>query len=334
MTRLTIVLPCHRAEQYLDACLESVLTYRGDDLQVVAVDDASPDATGAMLETWARRDARLRVVRLAENAGPGPARNIGLEHADGEYVWFVDADDWLPVGSVEAVLDRLSTEPDLLLIDHAEVHGDVVLPMRTTDRVGRLGPPVHVVEVPRLLRLPPSPCTKIFRRSIVDKAGLAFPPGRYEDAYFSPALLMAVDRIEVLERVCYLYRQRPTGSTTTSTAAWHFDVFDQYQRAFARLDEAGEAFEGLRPELFRVMVDHYLVVLGHRTRLPGDRRREFFRRVVRDFARYEPRAGYPRPAGLAGLKHGLVRLGWYPPYAALRKAYRLLPRSSPVQRDR
>jgi CDP-glycerol glycerophosphotransferase len=333
--RLTIVLPCHRAEQYLNECLDSVLAYRGDELEVVAVDDASPDATGAMLETWAKRDARLRVVQLAENAGPGPARNVGVEHAAGDYIWYVDADDWLPPGSVEAVLDRLAThEPDLLVVDHAEVHGDLVLPVRTADRVGVLSPPVRVVDVPRILRLPPSPCIKIVRRSILDKAALRFPPGRYEDAFFSPAVLMAVDRVDVLDRVCYLYRQRPSGTTTTSTADWHFDVFDQYQRAFGRLDEAGDALEALRPELFRVMVDHYLVVLGHRTRLPRERRREFFRRVVRDFARYIPPSGYPRPAGLAGLKHSLVRLGWYPPYAVLRRAYRLGPRKSPVQRGR
>ena len=125
----------------------------------------------------------------------------------------------------------------------------------------------------------------------------------------------------MLHQVCYLYRQGTPGSTTTSSADWHFDVFDQYERLFALTPT-------LRPELYRVMVDLYLVVLGHRTRVPAGRRREFFRRVVRDVKRFRPVEGYPGPGGVGGVKHALVRLGFYPPYAMFRWAFRMLPRSA------
>src|SRR5262245_11992893 len=120
---LSVVVPVFRVPQYLVMCLDSILCGAPPGVEVIAVDDCSPDACGELLDAYAARDSRLRVVHLERNGGLGPARNAGLEHATGRYVWFVDSDDWLPTGSVAAVLDRLAlTRPDVLLVDHIRVH--------------------------------------------------------------------------------------------------------------------------------------------------------------------------------------------------------------------
>lgn len=316
---LSVVVPCYRAEAYLRDCLDSVLAHEGGDLEVVAVDDASPDGTGALLAAYAARDPRVRVVRRATNGGPGAARNTGLEHAAGEYVWFVDADDWLPPGAVGAVLDRLAaTGPDVLVVDHAEVYGEVTVARRTPANADRAA----------LLRLAQSACTKVVRRGLLDEAELRFPPGLYEDAWFSPALLLAAERIDALHQVCYCYRQRTDGSITNSPSGRHFEVFDQYARLFDRAKGAYTA------DLFRVMVDHYLVIAGHRSRLPAGQRRAFFRRMAADYTLRLPSGGYEVPGGVQGLKHRLVRRGAYLPYAALRLAYRLAYRPARRAPDR
>ena len=90
---LSIVVPTWRAERYLPRCLDSALAGTDDRIEVVGVDDASPDGSGALLDAYARRDHRVRVLHLATNTGLGPARNAGLAQARGRYVWFVDADD-------------------------------------------------------------------------------------------------------------------------------------------------------------------------------------------------------------------------------------------------
>ena len=122
--RLSVVVPVYRVEAYLKQCLDSVLD--GDDrVEVIAVDDASPDGCGDILDAYARGHSTLRVVRLPHNVGLGLARNAGLAEATGDYVWFVDSDDWLPAGSVGAVLTALDAErPDVLLVDHLRVHED------------------------------------------------------------------------------------------------------------------------------------------------------------------------------------------------------------------
>ena len=107
MTLLSIVLPVYKVQGYLRQCLDSVLEQSFRDFEIVAVDDCSPDHSGTILAEYATRDPRVRVLSLPENVGLGRARNAGLAQATGEYVWFVDSDDWLAAGALIAVADRL-----------------------------------------------------------------------------------------------------------------------------------------------------------------------------------------------------------------------------------
>src|SRR5215471_5853035 len=112
---ISVVLPVGNVAEFLPACLDSVLGEPGQpggDLEVIAVDDASRDGCGAILDRRAGQEPRLRVIHLAENAGPGPARMRGLAEATGAYVWFVDPDDLLADGRLAA------GRPDVLLIDY------------------------------------------------------------------------------------------------------------------------------------------------------------------------------------------------------------------------
>lgn len=90
---LSVVIPVYGVERWLDACLESVCVPALADAEVICVDDCSPDACPAMLDAWAMRDPRIRVLHLPENHGQGYARNRGLELATGDYVYFLDSDD-------------------------------------------------------------------------------------------------------------------------------------------------------------------------------------------------------------------------------------------------
>lgn len=321
---LSVVVPIHRVEPYLAECLESILREAGAELEVVAVDDASPDRSGEIAAGYARRDPRVRVVRLARNVGLGPARNAGLERATGEYVWFVDSDDRLPPGAVPAVLERLATtRPEVLIVDHADVfEGDHrAVPGNPAGLLAGLAGRRRLADHPQLLRLAQSACTKIVRRGLLVETGLRFFPGWYEDSSFSNPLLLAAVEVEVLDRVCYHYLQRAAGGITRTVSPRHFEVFEQYRRLFDVM-AANPRYEPFRPELFRLMIDHYLVIIGNRRRVPTRMRRAFFRRMTEDYRVYHPGNGYQLPPGLAGLRHRLVRRNAYLPYWLLRLAHR------------
>ncbi|MGH3735743.1 MAG: glycosyltransferase family 2 protein [Micromonosporaceae bacterium] len=323
--RLSVIVPVYDVEQHLTECLDSIFGYPGGDLEVVAVDDASPDGSGAMLDAYARREPRLSVVHLADNRGLGGARNAGLDHVTGEYVWFVDSDDWLPEGSVAAVIDRLAAyRADLLVIEHADVYPGAAPARRPAGAaLDGAAPPVRLAAHPKLLRLTQSSCTKIARRTLIADSGLRFRPGWYEDCSFSHPLLLAAGTVDVLERVCYFYRQQ-TGGITSTLSDRHFEVFDQYQALWEFVD--GGDYGRFRPELFRLMINHYLVILGNEWRLSQGSRRAFFGRVVADYRRRLPPEGYDVPGGVEGLKHRLVRANAWPLYAGLRWVYRVVGR--------
>jgi CDP-glycerol glycerophosphotransferase len=320
---ISVVVPVYRVEAYLDECLRSILADHGDDLEVIAVNDSSPDRCGEILDEYARRDSRLRVVHLSKNVGLGLARNAGLAYATGDYVWFIDSDDWLPAGAVAAVRARLAiTRPDVLIIDHAEVHpGGRTIARRSADLLGGIQPPLHLGERPQLLRLAQAAWSKPVRRSFLHELGLRFGAGWYEDCAYSHPLLMAAASIDVLDEVCYFYRQRPTDRITTTISNRHFEVFDQYENLFMEVDAAGRRYEPYRAELFRLMINHYLVILGNTARLPARSRRDFFRRIVEHYRRWLPDGGYQVPPGVTGIKHHMVRRDAWPAYAALRHTH-------------
>ena len=288
------------------------------------VDDASPDRSGEIAEKYASQDPRVHVERLSQNLGLSGARNTGLTRARGDYVWFIDSDDWVPDGSVAAIQERLlTTRPDVLLVDLVSIYPDGRESSGTPPGLLRgVDDPGPLSRYPWLLELPHSACTKIVRRELLDEINLRFIPGWYEDCSFSHPLLLGSDRIDVLDRVCYCYRQRASETITKSVSPRHFDVFDQYERVWQAVEEAGGRYDQFRPELFRLMLNHLLVIVGNELRLPAELRREFFRRTAGAYRRYLPPGGYRPPRGVGWIKHRLVRHNAYRAWAALRFAWR------------
>jgi glycosyltransferase involved in cell wall biosynthesis len=330
---LTVVVPVHRVEKYLHQCLDSVLADDRPEIEIVAVDDCSPDRCGELLDEYARLHDRVRVLHLAENVGLGPARNAGLAQARGRYVWFVDSDDWLPAGSVAAVLDRLTelNRPgrrpvDVLLVDHLRAYSDGGLLPDPSSRLLRAAPEhplAGLAEHPELISVQHTAWNKVLRRAFLTEAGLSFQPGWYEDCSFSHPALIAAARIGVLDRVCYDYRQRSQGGAITRTSSpRHLEVFDQYEWLFGWLDRNAHRAAPWRPHVFQLMINHYIVIVGNEERVPVDLRRTFFRRMAAHYHEFRPAAGYPRPAGLTGVKHRLVGWGAFGLYAGLRRSYR------------
>ena len=103
---VSVIIPVYNTERYIDRCLESVLSQSAGDIEVICVDDASVDGTPALLAAWKERDSRIRVIRNPENMLESVSRNVGLEAARGDYVYFIDSDDWIDPGYLEAMLEH------------------------------------------------------------------------------------------------------------------------------------------------------------------------------------------------------------------------------------
>ncbi|MFI7604922.1 CDP-glycerol glycerophosphotransferase family protein [Micromonospora sp. NPDC049366] len=326
MTLISFVVPAYRVQGYLRECLDSILGQPVDDLEVIAVDDCSPDDSGEIITEYAARDQRVQAVRLTENVGLGPARNIGLDRATGDYVWFVDADDWLAPDCLPDVVERLrTTRPDVLLVDHVRVHWNDTATRSAMHEVFPTPPgegTFRLRERPEAMCLLHTAWNRVVRRQFLVDLGLRFAPGWYEDVSFSYPALMAAQRIGVLDRVCVNYRQRRAGAITRTRGDRHFEVFPQWHRVFHLMDDWGSAVDELRPAVFERMIWHYLTVLGNGQRIAPELRPAFFAQITADYARWLPAGGYPAPDGVEGLKHRLVATGRWRTFSALRAANR------------
>src|SRR5260370_14351488 len=230
MPLISVVIPVHGVEDYLDRCLDSVLSEPAVPLEVIAVGDAAPDRCGAILA--ARRDPGLRVIRTPAAVGPGPARALGAKEATGEYVWFVDGDDELAEGALAAVAGPLTRlRPDVLIIDFEYLYPD-----GTTSPSGGAkylnGPQARTLaDHPALIHLTMTAWSKVFRRDFLAGLGVSFGssgPAPHEDVPVTTMALLTAKRIGVLNPVCYRYRRPRPGSSLAAATVPQFHILNPY----------------------------------------------------------------------------------------------------------
>ncbi len=277
MVLISVIVPAYGVQAYIRECLQSVLEQDFADVEIIAVDDCSPDLSGQIIDEVAAADPRVRPLHLTENAGLGGARNAGVEAATGRYVLFLDGDDTLAPGSLSAIADRLDygDDPQLLIYNYARVWWDGRRAVSWADEVlASLSASVFVPrEHPRLFNLLPIACNKVYRRDFLQELGLRFPTGYYEDIAFTYTVLLEAETAVSLNRVVLLYRQRRAGSILGSASPRHFDVFGRYDEVFAELDRRSVALP-LRKHIYDIMVNHYVTILRHAERLaPADKPR-------------------------------------------------------------
>jgi CDP-glycerol glycerophosphotransferase len=354
---ISVVVPVYGVRQYLGECLDSVLgrasaalpdvgrpgagqldggsaglAQPATGIEVIAVDDASPDGCGALLDDRASVDKRLAVIHLATNGGPGNARNVGLARATGSYIWFIDGDDLVPAGALAAIEARLAADrPDVLLIGYQDLHPDgSTAPGGGADLL-RSAPSgtFRLADAPELINLTMTSWSKVLRREFLIGLDEPFRPGIHEDVPVTCAALLA-GRLGTLARVCYSYRRSRPGSFMATRGSGHLAIFDAYEDVFGLLGKrlaAGDqgATEAVQAAVFERAIWHYTSVLqagigiGPLRRgglVPRRGRRAFFSRMHADFVRYAP-ASYRHPPGARGAKLRLVERDAYVTYEML-----------------
>ncbi|MGW2310024.1 bifunctional glycosyltransferase/CDP-glycerol:glycerophosphate glycerophosphotransferase [Actinomadura luteofluorescens] len=322
---LSIIVPVHKVQGYIRQCLDSLLDPDLPNLEVIAVDDRSPDGCGEILDEFAERDPRVKVRHLEENVGLGRARNIGLDMATGDYVWFFDSDDHATEGAVRAICDRLAeTRPDVLVFDYARSYWNGKVKRSIINHLFREPPAPDVftlAERPSVLEMMMTAWNKAIRREFLLDLGLRFSGGYYEDVNVTYPILMAAERLSLLDRVCYIYRQRRRGAITKTASAKHFDAFAQYDRIFEFMDAMGAKADPFRPLMFDRTIWHLLVIIERPDRVHESEKARFFAEMSKTYGKYEP-AGHVPPDDKPFLadKHQMIKAGDHRGFERVRAA--------------
>jgi glycosyltransferase involved in cell wall biosynthesis len=225
--RVSVVVPVYDVERWLPESLDSLLSQAGVDLEVVVVDDGSPDGSGSIADAYAARDDRVQVLHVA-NGGLGSARNVGTERVTGDYLGFLDSDDVLPPGALAtlaATLDESGSDFATGSVARWEADGLHEPPwMARLHRERRHG--LTAREHPEILG-DVFAWNKLFRRSFWREQGLEWPEGvRYEDQPTTTRAFLA-GTFDVIPEVVYHWRIRHDGTSITQQRASLADLRDR-----------------------------------------------------------------------------------------------------------
>lgn len=299
MVFFSIIVPIHDVAAYLPDCLSSILEQSFADFEVIGVDDSSRDSSGSILDGYATADPRVHPIHLADQVGPGLARNAALDVAVGDYVLFLDGDDTFAPNSLSEIAKGLTLAdlPDVMVFNYSRTWPDGTTSLPPDGAVfAELGRTTFTPRSkPAILGPPGFSCTKACKREFLEATDLRFGPGIYEDISWSYLVLLNARTVIARDWVVVLYRQRPAGSILNTTSAAHFDVFDQYDLVFRFLDQE-DVSAAVRTRIYETMINHFVAIWQHPGRLVKSDRRPFLTRASQLAVKYQPvkAAGVPR----------------------------------------
>ena len=214
---ISIIIPIYKVERYLTACLDSVVNQTYRNLEIILIDDASPDGCGEICNKYAAGDKRIKVVHKEKNGGQAEARNTGIELATGEYIFFADSDDWLAEDALEKLYDGLKRHnADCCVGSCVTMLENETGEMRARYDKSRRGIECKTAmeAMKQVLLTGSAAWNRLYRREMLED--LRFPQGRInEDEPFMLYLYERMERIIFLDCETYFYRKRKDSTTTS-----------------------------------------------------------------------------------------------------------------------
>lgn len=227
MPLVSVIIPAYNAEEYISQALSSVLSQTLSDIEVIVVDDGSTDRTASIVEELTHRDGRIRLIRQ-ENQCAGVARNKGMEVAEGKYLYFLDADDWIEPDSLEKLCSSAESLGSDIVVARSEGFDN------QTGETWLIDYALNGVPFDTLIR--PSfyvdrlfqrfmgwPWDKLYRAEFIQSSGLLFQPLRTtNDAYFVFCSLMLAGGVSCVDKVLFHHRANNRKSLEgTRSKSWH-----------------------------------------------------------------------------------------------------------------
>lgn len=232
MRIISVIVPVYKVERYLDRCVQSIVDQTYTNLEIILVDDGSPDNCPAMCDAWAEKDNRIKVIHKA-NGGLSDARNAGLAVATGEYISFVDSDDWTAPEMLERLLNAMQEDKsDIAACAVEMVWGDNTpsqfLTVQTNCVLNRLEAQKALLEE-SLLKQPV--WYKLYRHETIRE--IPFEVNKFhEDVFWSYQAIGNASRVSLIDYVGYFYTQRTGSIMGANYSLKRLDAMEAYERRY------------------------------------------------------------------------------------------------------
>ena len=247
---ISIIIPVYKVEECLDRCVRSIVAQTYNKLEIILVDDGSPDRCPQICDEWAKVDERIKVIHK-ENGGLSDARNAGLDIMKGQYVVFVDSDDYIHPQFVE-LMYYVAQKYNVSLVDCRYARATLSEEIRKTEtfdmdqviakKIVDFSP--YVIEI--------QAWGKIYKREIFDH--IRYPKGRiHEDAWIWWKIMYQARKVAVISEQLYYYTVNPTGIVHTNKTMKKMDLFDGLYDQYLYFRERSE--EKIANKIMRYMLN-------------------------------------------------------------------------------
>lgn len=314
--KFSVVIPVYNVKDYLAKCVQSVLAQQIESYEIILVDDGSTDGSGELCDALAQRKPDCIRVIHKPNGGLGDARNVGLEQAKGEYLVFIDSDDYIAPNMLRELSEKIEqTHADIITFgfrvdkngDTSEIHIDDL-------------PEDHVFtlqSLPELLLALPNAWTRIYKRTLFLETGIRY-PGRvwYEDIRTTTKLFAKAGSVAAVRQPYYYYVVRENSITRNKNVARNHEIIDAFDDLLGWYKQNG-LFEMYQPQLCRLAVDHIFLAASVRVLMTDPKHpllKEFNQYLYQHFPHFTTNrylSDLPKPKKLAY-------------HLLLKKQYRLL----------
>lgn len=226
---ISVIVPVYNVKDYLDQCIQSIVSQTYSQFECILVDDGSNDGSGEICDSWQQKDSRIIVVHQ-ENQGVSAARNKGLQNAKGDYVTFIDSDDWVDADYLQSLIKPFQQDsPDLVVIGLIQEYPNgnriVYKPSDSYSFILNKESVESFIDLNQKFLLY-GPVVKLYKRDIIEKHYVCFDVScSYgEDLIFNYCYLENINKIACVSQAAYHYRMRGEGTLSTKLRVNQFEI--------------------------------------------------------------------------------------------------------------
>ncbi len=259
---ISVIVPVYKTEKYITACVDSILNQTYKNIEILLIDDGSPDRCPAICDEYAKQDDRVRVIHK-ENGGLHSARNMGIDEAEGKYLIFVDSDDWISENMLEEMCARIDADSDVVRCNYVREFPDKSLVKKNTILLEKKYSTNECANICRMLvglvqeelshpeeqNMLASVCMCLYRRKLLLENNVRFHGineyGPFEDGLFNIQVFMLMKNFTYLDKPFYHYRKTNHQSITGSYKA---DFLPKYERQFDYIQKLTSTFKSSKFE--------------------------------------------------------------------------------------
>ena len=221
--KISVIVPVYNVEKYLEKCVNSILNQTFKDFELILIDDCSPDNSGRMCDEF--NDERIKVIHLKKNEGISNVRNTGLQATKGEYIFFVDSDDFIGADTLKEVVEIIDeNNSDIVIFGYKkilEIDGAIKSEQDVSYKDCNLKSKKEIADVVldlKKLTLIDAACNKFYKASVIKNNNLKYPYGEiYEDTEFNLQILSYINSMTVINKCYYNYMQRESSGSITKS---------------------------------------------------------------------------------------------------------------------